>query len=162
MYEKTDKFVLKGVNLSIPVGSRVALVGSTGSGKTTIAHLLLGLLSPTSGSLLLDGIELADNEVPSWQNNCALVPQDIRLMNSGIKEKYCIWIDPDAVSDDEIWIALKAACLVDVVNQMPYGIYTIVGEDGVKLSGGQVNVYLWLELSLGVQASWCWMKPLVL
>ena len=80
MYEKTDKFVLKGVNLSIPVGSRVALVGSTGSGKTTIAHLLLGLLSPTSGSLLLDGIELADNEVPSWQNNCALVPQDIRLI----------------------------------------------------------------------------------
>ena len=137
MYEKTDKFILQGVNLSIPVGSRVALVGKTGSGKTTIAHLLLGLLSPTSGSLLLDGVELADNEVSSWQNNCALVPQDIRLINSSIKENIAFGCDPDVVSDDEIWIALKAASLVDVVNKMPYGIYTIVGEDGVKLSGGQ-------------------------
>ena len=137
MYEKTDKFILKGINLSIPVGSRVALVGKTGSGKTTIAHILLGLLSPTSGGLLLDGVELADNEVPSWQNNCALVPQDIRLINSSIKENIAFGCDPDAVSDDEIWIALKAASLVDVVNKMPYGIYTIVGENGVKLSGGQ-------------------------
>ena len=137
MYEKTDKFILKDINLSIPVGSRVALVGKTGSGKTTIAHILLGLLSPTSGGLLLDGVELADNEVPSWQNNCALVPQDIRLINSSIKENIAFGCDPDVVSDDEIWIALKAASLVDVVNKMPYGIYTIVGENGVKLSGGQ-------------------------
>lgn len=137
MYEKTGQFILKDMNLSIPVGARVALVGSTGSGKTTIAHLLLGLLSPTSGSLLLDGVELADNEVPSWQNNCALVPQDIKLINSSIKDNVAFGCDPDAISDDEIWIALKAACLVDVVNQMPYGLYTIVGENGINLSGGQ-------------------------
>ena len=84
-YDKSSGQILEHVNLTIPIGSRVALVGSTGSGKTTIAHILLGLFAPSSGKLLLDGVELSEDET-LLGDNCALVPQDIRLMNASIKE----------------------------------------------------------------------------
>ena len=136
-YDKSGGQILDNVNLTIPVGSRVALVGSTGSGKTTIAHILLGLFSPSSGKLLLDGVELSDDEISAWQDNCALVPQDIRLMNSSIKENVAFGCNPDEINDDEIWLALKSSKLATYVSKLPYGMYTMVGEDGVNLSGGQ-------------------------
>ena len=136
-YDRGPDLILENVNLSIPIGSRVALVGSTGSGKTTIAHILLGLLMPTNGKLLLDGVELSEEEISSWQDNCAMVPQDIRLMNASIKENIAFGCDPDDVADDEIWLALKSSKLANYVSNLPYGIYTIVGENGITLSGGQ-------------------------
>lgn len=74
-YFGSDQRVVRNVNLSIPVGSRIALVGKTGSGKTTLAHLLLGLYTPTEGELLLDGVPVSSEEMPAWQANCAFVPQ---------------------------------------------------------------------------------------
>ena len=136
-YASRDQPVLEGINLSIPVGSRIALVGRTGSGKTTLAHIILGLYTPSSGELCLDGIPLTAEEVPAWQSNCALVPQDIRLLDTSVRENVAFGQSGDEINDDEVWNALAAAQFDDVVSQMPYGLYTMIGENGVKLSGGQ-------------------------
>ena len=136
-YAGRDQPVLEGINLSIPVGSRIALVGRTGSGKTTLAHIILGLYTPSTGKLRLDGIPLAAEEVPAWQSNCALVPQDIRLLDTSVRENIAFGQSGDDIDDDEVWNALAAAQFDDVVSQMPYGLYTMIGENGVKLSGGQ-------------------------
>ena len=136
-YRRSDKLVVDSVNISIPIGSRIALVGRTGSGKTTIAHLLLGLLQPVSGELLLDGIPVDDTDLPAWQANCALVPQDIRLFDGSIRDNVAFGLDNKLIDDEDIWSALKTAQFNDVVAQMPYGLYTMIGENGVKLSGGQ-------------------------
>ena len=89
-YSGSEESVLSNVDLTIPVGSRIALVGRTGSGKTTLAHLLLGLFRPSSGDLTLDGLPLNEEELPAWQGNCALVPQDIRLLDASIRDKRCL------------------------------------------------------------------------
>ena len=136
-YRRSGQPVVDSVNLSIPIGSRVALVGRTGSGKTTIAHLLLGLLQPESGQLLLDGIPVNDSDLPAWQANCALVPQDIRLFDGSIRDNVAFGLDHELIDDEDVWTALNTAQFDDVVAQMPYGLYTMIGENGVKLSGGQ-------------------------
>ena len=136
-YAGRDQPVLEGINLSIPVGSRIALVGRTGSGKTTLAHIILGLYTPSSGDLCLDGIPITPEEMPAWQANCALVPQDIRLLDTSVRENIAFGQSGDDIDDDEVWNALAAAQFDDVVSQMPYGLYTMIGENGVKLSGGQ-------------------------
>jgi len=136
-YRRSDRLVVDAVNLSIPIGSRFALVGRTGSGKTTIAHLLLGLLQPSSGQLMLDGIPVSAQDLPAWQANCALVPQDIRLFDGSIRDNVAFGLDSDSIDDEDIWAALKTAQFDDVVAQTPYGLYTMIGENGVKLSGGQ-------------------------
>jgi len=136
-YSGSQEKVLTAVDLTIPVGSRIALVGRTGSGKTTLAHLLLGLFRPTDGSLILDGVPLTDEEMPAWQANCALVPQDIQLLDASIRENVAFGCDPDDLEDAQIWAALEAAQFDDVVSSMPYGLFTMIGENGIKLSGGQ-------------------------
>ena len=136
-YQGSKQLVLENVNLSIPVGSRIALVGSTGSGKTTIAHLLLGLYTPTNGELLLDGLNVTPEEMPAWQANCAFVPQNIRLLDASVRENVAFCEDPEEIDDDQIWAALEAAQFAEFAAQMPYGLYTMCGEDGIKLSGGQ-------------------------
>ena len=136
-YSQDGKSVIDRVNLSIPIGSRIALVGRTGSGKTTLAHLLLGLFQPTSGELMLDGIEVSDQEVPAWQANCAFVPQTIRLMDGSIRDNVAFGCDPADIDDDQVWAALEAAQFEEYVAGMTYGLYTMIGENGIKLSGGQ-------------------------
>lgn len=136
-YSGSDECVLSNVDLTIPVGSRIALVGRTGSGKTTLAHLLLGLFRPSSGALTLDGLPLNEEELPAWQGNCALVPQDIRLLDASIRDNVAFGSDPEEIDDDQVWAALEAAQFDDVVSAMPYGLFTMIGENGIKLSGGQ-------------------------
>ena len=136
-YSKMNKEILSDIGLTIPVGSRVALVGRTGSGKTTLVHLLLGLYKPSSGNLLLDGVSLLPRELPAWQANCALVPQDIVLLDTSVRENVAFGVNHDDINDSKVWAALEAAQLDDVVGNMIYGLYTMIGENGVKLSGGQ-------------------------
>ena len=137
MYDPDANQVIQDMNLTVPIGSRIALVGRTGSGKSTLAHLLLGLFQPTSGELLLDGIAVTDQEVPAWQANCAFVPQSIRLIDGSIRENVAFGCDPEDVDDDLVWSALEAAQFDDYVSGMAYGLYTLIGENGIKLSGGQ-------------------------
>ena len=136
-YQGSKQPVIDNINLSIPVGSRIALVGSSGSGKSTIAHLLLGLYKPQKGKLLLDGVQVYPEEMPAWQANCAFVPQNIRLLDSSVRENIAFCENSEVIDDDQVWAALEAAQFDEFVAQMPYGLYTMCGEDGIKLSGGQ-------------------------
>ena len=136
-YSDDSPWALKDIDLSIPVGARVALVGTTGGGKTTAAHLLLGLLTPQQGQLRLDGLELSQEEVQAWQQCCAFVPQNINLLDSSVRDNVAFGIDDDQIDEDALWECLEMAQLAEFVSDLPYGIFTRVGEDGVRLSGGQ-------------------------
>jgi ATP-binding cassette subfamily B protein len=138
-YPGQQGWVLMDVNLAIPVGARVALVGATGSGKTTTAHLLLGLLQPQAGQLELDGIPVEGVDLPAWQASCAHVPQAITLLNRSILENvaFGLSLEEADASRDRVWEALEAAQLHHFVADLPYGLYTQVGENGLRLSGGQ-------------------------
>ena len=136
-YSSGDDWLLQDLSLTIPVGSRVALVGRTGSGKTTTAHLLLGLLHPERGSLELDGVPVTANDLPAWQASCAHVPQMIHLLNGSVLSNIAFGIPEETIDRDRIWESLEAAQLADDVAELPYGLFTPVGENGVQLSGGQ-------------------------
>jgi ATP-binding cassette subfamily B protein len=136
-YPRSDEWVLKGVNLNIPVGARVALVGATGSGKSTAAHLLLGLLDPQRGAFELDGIGLDAYSLPSWQACCAQVPQHIQLLDDSIRANVAFGVEDEDIDEDRLWDALQSAQLADLVAEMPFGLLTPIGENGMKLSGGQ-------------------------
>lgn len=136
-YPQSKDWVIRDASLVLPVGSRVALVGPTGGGKSTVAHLILGLLEPSQGCLLLDGIPLTPEELPAWQACCAIVPQNITLLDASIRSNVAFGIEDNSVDDDLVWECLEMAQLSDFVSKMPYGHYTLIGEDGIRLSGGQ-------------------------
>tara|TARA_B100001964_G_C14227122_1_gene598199 strand:+ start:82 stop:1926 length:1845 start_codon:yes stop_codon:yes gene_type:complete len=136
-YSKKSMPVLQKLSLSIPVGSRIAFVGRSGSGKTTVANILLGLLSPQKGSLFLDGIKLNKYEIPAFQANCAVVPQALTLLDTSICQNVAFGETLEELDFDRVNDALSVAQLTDFIDTLPYGMMTPVGENGVKLSGGQ-------------------------
>ncbi|MDM7954513.1 MAG: ABC transporter ATP-binding protein [Cyanobium sp. CZS 25K] len=136
-YPGSEVNVLHDISMSIPVGSRVAFVGATGSGKTTTANQLLCLLRPSTGTLQLDGIDVDDTDVPAWQANCAYVPQAINLLNGNIIENIAFAEELDEVDQMRVWEALQAAQLADIVAELPLGLFTPIGDNGIRLSGGQ-------------------------
>jgi len=136
-YPSSSDWVLRGIDLTIPVGSRVAFVGSTGSGKTTTAQILLTLLEPGKGSLTLDGIPVSAQDIPAWQACCSQVPQFINLLDASVLENVAFGRDEEEVEQDAVWAALEAAQLDEFVSELPYGLHTPIGENGLQLSGGQ-------------------------
>jgi ATP-binding cassette subfamily B protein len=137
MYPGTNKSVLNGINIDIPVGSRVAFVGPSGSGKTTAANILLSLLPPQRGALVLDGIPLLKSEIPTWHKCCAKVPQSIQLLSDSIVANVAFGEMAQEIDEDKVWDALAAAQLNEIVSELPYGIYSPIGDNGIALSGGQ-------------------------
>ena len=136
-YNDTSGMALSDVDVTVPVGARVALVGSTGGGKTPAAHILLGLLTPVEGELLLDGVSLQRNELQAWQKCCAFVPQNIKLLDASVRGNVAFGVDDDDINEDRLWECLEMAQLAEFVSELPYGAFTKIGEDGMLLSGGQ-------------------------
>ncbi|AAQ00376.1 Phospholipid-lipopolysaccharide ABC transporter [Prochlorococcus marinus str. SS35] len=137
-YPGTEKDVIKSLNLSIPLGQRVALVGITGSGKTTTIDLLMGLLLPSKGKILIDGSHLKDEAIlRSWRANIGHVPQTTFLTEDSIMENIALGKNIDEIDFDRIKKVSEIAMLSDFVDTLPEKYNTKVGERGVKLSGGQ-------------------------
>ena len=136
-YPGSTKPVLSGIDIDIPVGSRIAFVGPSGSGKTTAANILLSLLRPQRGTLSLDGIPLLDNEISAWYKCCAIVPQSIQLLSTSVVANVGFGETVQEIDEDKVWEALRAAQLDEIVSEMPYGIYSPIRDNGIGLSGGQ-------------------------
>ncbi|MBW2242693.1 MAG: ABC transporter ATP-binding protein [Deltaproteobacteria bacterium] len=127
--------VLKDLSLEVTRGEVVAIVGPTGSGKTTLADLILRFYDPDQGRIEVDGIDLRNLARSSWQSRCAVVSQDPFLFTGSIRENIR-YGRPDA-SDDEVLTAARAAHVDEFVSELPEGYETDVGDAGVRLSGGQ-------------------------
>ena len=137
-YPSSDHWTLKDINLCIPVGSRVAFVGLTGSGKSTAAYLLLGLLKPQKGALSLDGVDVSSlPEIQAWHSCCSQVPQNIQLLDNSVLANVAFGIEDEQIDLQRVWDCLKSAQLDEFVSDLPYGLFTQVGENGIALSGGQ-------------------------
>jgi ABC-type multidrug transport system fused ATPase/permease subunit len=133
-YEK-DNNVLRNINFKASVGSITALVGSSGSGKTTIAGLTASFLNPREGKVLIDNIDLASVNLDSYRRNLGVVLQDDFLFEGTIRENI-VFARPGA-TEDEIDAAVRAAHVKEFVDRFDDGLNTLIGERGVKLSGGQ-------------------------
>lgn len=134
-YHDGDAPVLTNVNLALECGSVTALLGRNGTGKTTMANLLLGLLKPDDGSIEIDGRALTRRNLRAWRRQVGYVPQDPILLNASVRENL-ICFHPDA-GEHELIDALRRAQAWDVVEALPDGMDTLVGEKGIRLSGGE-------------------------
>jgi ATP-binding cassette subfamily C protein len=127
--------VLSGVDIKIPFGGVVALVGVSGGGKTTAADLVMGLLSPESGRVLVDGVELTPDRFTAWRDQIGYVPQETFLFHDTVRNNLR-WAAPHS-TDRDLAVALSAAAAEDFVQRLPLGLDTMVGDRGVLLSGGE-------------------------
>jgi ATP-binding cassette subfamily B protein/subfamily B ATP-binding cassette protein MsbA len=134
-YPETDREVLASVNLDIPAGAVVALVGRSGAGKTTLCNLVARFYDPSDGCVLLDGQDLRDIQLESYRNLLGIVEQDVFLFDGTIAEN--IGYGRRQASLEQIQEAAKLAAADGFIRELPQGYASIIGERGVKLSGGQ-------------------------
>jgi len=133
-YRESEK-VLKDFNLQIKGGQTVALVGVSGAGKSTVSKLLFRFYDPTQGVISIDGTDIKEINLPSLRQAIAVVPQDCVLFNDSLREN--IRYGRPAATDSDIEQAVKAAHLAEFVERLPDGLDTLVGERGLKISGGE-------------------------
>ncbi len=129
--------VLDGVSFKITKGQCVGIVGRSGSGKSTLLDLTLGLLSPTSGTITVDDLSMVGNIRQKWQRSVAHVPQDIYLNDATIAENIAFGVAREDIDFDVVRDVARRAQLEEVIDHLPNGYDTIVGERGKQLSGGQ-------------------------
>lgn len=135
-YKNSSRIILENLNLSVHKGEAVALIGTSGTGKTTLADIILGLFKPQKGGVYMDGIDIAT--IPkTWAQIVGYVPQSVYLIDDSIKANIGFGLTNNEINDDMIWRALEEARLDEYVKSLPSGLDTVVGERGVKLSGGQ-------------------------
>jgi len=137
-YPNASRTTLKNININIPVNTTVAFVGATGSGKTTIVDIILGLLEAQKGTLEVDGKVITKKNSRSWQRSIGYVPQHIYLSDDSIEANIAFGIKTEDISHEAIERASKIANLYNFVNEeLPKKFNTIIGERGIRLSGGQ-------------------------
>ena len=127
---------LDAVSLDVPAGRSVALVGSTGAGKSTLADVILGVLAPDGGTVTVDGLE-PRQAIHRWPGAIAYVPQAVGLTDGSIRDNVALGLPREAIDDDMVWEALERAHLAAFLRDRREGLDTTVGERGVRLSGGQ-------------------------
>jgi ATP-binding cassette subfamily C protein len=136
-YPEAEEPALHDIDLTIEHGQSVGFVGTTGSGKTTLVNVLLGLLVPQEGGIQVDGKNVYGN-LRRWQSNLGYIPQVIFLLDDTIRKNVAFGQPEDEIDEDQVRRALYAAQVGDfVLHELPEGLETMVGEDGVRLSGGQ-------------------------
>lgn len=135
-YPEMEGNVLDDVSFSIKKNTSVAFIGPSGAGKTTLADIILGALTPLGGKIYADHTDIFEN-LSRWHKSIGYIPQSIYLMDDTVKNNIAFGIAQGDVDEGEIWRALEKAQLKEFVEQMEFGLETVIGESGVKLSGGQ-------------------------
>ena len=137
-YPNTSRTSLKNINLNIPANSTIGFIGATGSGKTTIIDIILGLLEPKSGTLEVDENIITKHNSRSWQRSIGYVPQEIFLADNTIAANIAFGVEPGDINQEAVKKASKIANLHEfVMDELPNQYQTTIGERGVRLSGGQ-------------------------
>lgn len=135
-YPNSDRRILDDASMKITVGSSVGLVGTSGGGKTTTVDILLGLLTPQTGEVMADGQNI-ENNYSGWLRHISYIPQMIFLLDDTICSNVAFGIPESEIDEEMVWRAIEEACLKEFVLSLPEGIYTTIGERGIRLSGGQ-------------------------
>ena len=136
-YADDGPWVLSDINLTIAKGARIGIVGATGSGKSTLTDLLMGLLAPTGGDLLVDDCSVRGNKLRAWQRTIAHVPQAIYLADASVAENIAFGQPARSIDMERVRDAAARAQIADFVARQPGGYAARVGERGVRLSGGE-------------------------
>ena len=135
-YPHTDVLIFDEADMEIPIGRSVGIVGTSGSGKTTIVDIMLGLLQLQSGEILADGVEVREHYA-QWLKNIGYIPQSIFMVDASIRKNVAFGYADEDIDDGRVWEALKEAQLDEFVRGLPDGLDTGIGERGIRLSGGQ-------------------------
>ncbi len=135
-YPGSETRIFNHAEFTIPVGSAVGIVGTSGAGKTTVVDILLGLLELESGKILADGVDVKEH-YEGWLKNIGYIPQTIFMIDSTIRNNVAFGYAADEIEDERVWNVLKEAQLDEFVKSLPEGLDTGIGERGIRLSGGQ-------------------------
>ncbi len=135
-YPESNEQALNGVSFSIKRGQAVAFVGESGAGKTTIVDLILGLMKPAKGTITVDGRDIHDS-ISAWQRNLGYIPQSIYLADETLRSNIAFGLPESEIDDELVMQAVELAQLGSLVERLPDGLNTIIGENGTRLSGGQ-------------------------
>ena len=138
-YSNNENKIFNGLNLSIKKGETVGIKGVTGSGKSTLIDILVGLLEPQDGHLSIDGVPINQLNLQAWQKNISYVPQSIFITDSTLKENIAFGVSEDFIDMDKVKIAAREAQLIDFIEDLPNKYDTRLGERGAFLSGGQLQ-----------------------
>lgn len=130
-----DRLVLRDLTFTVPTQTLTAIVGPSGAGKTSLVDLMVGLIEPSSGEILLDGIPLSQIDLVGWRSMIGYVTQDVVLLNDSIAMN--VTLGQPGISDQAVEQALRASCSWDFVQRLPERLDSVVGERGLMLSGGQ-------------------------
>ncbi len=136
-YTKNTPWILKNVNLSFKKGETIGFIGVTGSGKSTLLDILMGLLTPTSGELLIDGVAISQQNRRAWQAHISHVPQSIYLADSTIQENIAFGVGSEQIKEHRVVQVAQQAQVSKMINNLKNKYKAFVGEQGVQLSGGQ-------------------------
>ena len=140
-YSADSPEIIKNANLEILKGERIGIVGKTGSGKSSLIDLIIGLNYATKGNILIDGLSLYDKDFPEriidWRRKISHVPQNIFLSDATIEENIAFGVDTKHINFKKVKEAAREAMIDDFINKQPLRYKSMVGENGIKLSGGQ-------------------------
>ena len=136
-HQTSDRNSLSEISIEIPIGARVGITGQTGSGKSTFCDLVAGLLEPTKGCILVDGIEINSLDLEAWHSIVSYVPQDINLKDGTIAENIAFGEDPANIQLDRLKSAIDNSGSKEFIERLSGGIHSNVGENGINFSGGQ-------------------------
>ena len=135
-YGDNQKDILKNINLNIEKGTIVGITGETGSGKSTLFHIMLGLLSPKTGTIFYKNENIHTN-MENWRNQIGYIAQNIYLLDNTIEKNISFNFLDEKIDKERMDFSIKMSCLDDKISELPYGLKTKVGNDGVRLSGGE-------------------------
>lgn len=136
-YYTNAPWIIKDLDLTIKAGSCIGFIGVTGCGKSTLMDIIMGLLAPSSGAVLVDGVEVTSTNVRCWHQNIAHVPQDIFLVDSSVAENIALGKRVEGLDYERVKFVAQQAMIAEAIESWPQGYNTVVGERGVRLSGGQ-------------------------